>query len=122
MAGKDRGLVGQSCQRLQAVVHLLGIRAREVGSSATVEKQCVPGNEATTREETLASRSVTRGVNERDVDFTHGQRVTGRMGDEVRHVDFCRSNHPRNLSFVHVNRHVVLFKEMCDAVYAVTHH
>lgn len=70
----------------------------------------------------MASRSVTGGVNERDVDLAHGKRVAGRMGDQVRDVDLGRANDPRHFGFVHVNRHVVLFEETRDAVNAVTHH
>ena len=83
MTGEDHSVVGHFCQSLEAFVHRLRVGTWKVGTSATVEKERVAGYQAIARQETLASRRVARGVNERDVDVAHFQHVTSFVCNDV---------------------------------------
>lgn len=118
----DGGLIGQLGQRLEAFVHLLGVRTRKIGASTTVEEQRVSRNQTAAREKALAARRVTRRVDECDVDGADRQCVTGTVRHEVGCIDLGRTDHPRHLGFVHVDGHVVRLEQMRDAVDVASHH
>ena len=61
-------------------------------------------------------------MHEGDVDFADREHVACAMSNEVPAVDFRRAHHPIDLIFVDVNRNVVGFKEVRDAIDPVTHH
>ena len=122
VTGVHHGLVRESRQCLEALVHLLGIRPRQIGSSATVEEQRVARDQTTTGKKTLATRGVSRRMDERDVETADGHLVTRSVGDQMALVDFGRANDPRNLVLVDIDRYVRGFEQVCNSVDAVTHH
>lgn len=122
MSGVDHGLVRESRQRLEALVHLLGIRSRQIGSSATVEEQRVARNQTSTGKKTLATRGVSRRVYERDVETTDGQRVARSVRNQMALVDLGCTNDPRNLVLVDMDRYVHRFEQVRNSVDAVAHH
>ena len=122
VSGVHHCLVRKSRQSLEALVHLLGIRPRQIGSSATVEEQRVARNQTTTGKKTLATRGVSRRMDECDVEAADGQRVTRSVADQMALVDFGRANDPRNLFLVDMDRHIRGLEQVSDSVDAVTHH
>lgn len=122
MTGVHHGLVREARQCLEALVHLLGIGSRQIGSTATVEEQRVARNQTTTGKKTLTTWGVSRSMDERDVETSDGQRVTRSVGDQMALVDLGCANDPGNLFLVDMDRHVQGFEQVCNSVDAVAHH
>lgn len=83
MTGIDHRAVGKFVQRRKAVVHLTGIAARQVGSAAPVQEQCVARDQAAVHQEALRPGSVTGSVNEGHLDIAENDGVSALVGHEM---------------------------------------
>lgn len=122
MSGIDDGVVGHLRKALQTLVHLFGIRARQVRAAAPVEKEGVTRHQTTTREEALTSGRMARRVDECDVDLADLHRVSGPVADDAVGLNAGRTKNPGSLGFVDVNGNVDLFEQIGDTCDRVAHH
>lgn len=120
--GIHHHVVWKGRQAPQALVHRVRVAAREVGSSAAVEKQRVAGDKAIRNQEALAAGRVTRGVQERHGNPADGRLVAGLVGDEVLTADGRHLLHPLELVALHVDRDVELLQECRDPFDPQPHH
>ena len=122
MSGIDDGVVGHFRKALQTLVHLFGIRARQIRAATPVEKEGVARHQAAAGEETLTPGRVARRMNECDVDLANLQRVSGLVTDDAVSLNSGRTKNPGSLGLVDVNRNVDLFEQIGDTCDRVAHH
>ena len=122
MPGKDNGVIRQRGEAVQALVHRRWVTSRQIGAAATLQEESVAGDQATERQEALASRCVPRRVDQHDFDAPDRDDVTRFMCDQIRLCETCGPCHPGDLVLVDMNGHRTSLEERGNSFDGVPHH
>ncbi len=122
MARKDDRAIGERGKTLEAVVHRLGVASGQIGASATIEEERVPGDKVAVDEEALAAGGVPRSVQQLDVDRSDAYDVAGLVGHQLVRRQPDRPSNPRGLGGLNVDGDVDAFEERRNAFDRVPHH
>ena len=103
MSGKDLSLIGHRRQSFgQRAIHLFGVAARKVRSPTAVHKESVTAEQSTVHQHALTTGSVTRGVDQREVDLPDAYLVAVIVGHERAGFDISLLGDPPDLLGLHV--------------------
>ena len=106
----------------ERVVQLLGVATGKVSPTASVEEQCVAGDQMVLHQETLAARGVAGGMDELDLDLADLDFVSRGVGDKLVWAEpggFCDE---LKLWRLEMDRHVGVLQQIGDPGDVVAHH
>lgn len=88
MPGVERGVVGQLFERFETLVHRLRIRSGQIHPPASIQKERVSRNElaglvSLFDVEALASRCMSRRMNQADRDATEFEHIAAFVANEI---------------------------------------
>ena len=121
MAWVDNSLIGQLRQPLQAVVHVFRVATWQVGTTTSIEKECVARDQTPIGEKALTSRCVARGMNKSDLHIPDRKSVSTFVLDKVRACYSGCLHDEFGFKSIYMYRERCALQHLCNTFDAKTH-